>query len=335
MPRNSSGNKAVPRRFKSKRKTSLRKTKRQPSRSTSNRNPFAALVLTGVRSLIAALPGSAFLRPITDLFFTSIGLSEQSITEAASAVGVKEISFYGMSGMTAISYANILARASSTARNITKGPRLWFDTPYTDAKLENVSLTILPDTKIQSRSGRWACAFIPFRNVNDLKEILGQYRPLTISEVQALAGSVTSSADKPLHLMFRPKPEDGYCYQYNNIATYFGIFIISYSEEIRTAYHEFNADDFAPNITLRGAVKVRQPRMDGTTNGYEDATFAYTTLARASVYSTKTKTWLTYGEKNFVCTESDKKCNTSGTKWERSFVIPTQQHLSLESMAIE
>lgn len=324
------------RRIKSKAQSRSKRSGRQPS--SSKRNPFAALAVTGIRSLVAALPGSTFLTPIVDLFFTSIGLTEKLISSSGNATSTEETAFYGLCGMTAICYANILARVSSTARNITKGPKLQFDTPYTDAKLEHVQITVLPDTKIQTRSGRWACAFVPFRNEHDAQEIIEQYKPMTLAMIQSLAGSVTSSADKPLVLRFKPRAEDGYIFQYNSISAYFGVVILGYSEELRTSYHEFTADDFAPNMTMKGTLKLRQPRMDGSVTGYEDATHIFQSKPRASVYSVKSKRWMHYAHEDFKCTETEKNCTATGRRWTAIYVPPKpleRPALTLDSMALD
>lgn len=311
MPRNA----RHPARGKRPKKRNQKRPRPNPTNGSTKRNPFAALIVTGVRSLVSALPGATFLSPLVDIFFTSIGLSSLAFSTSKTLTGLKGVSFYGLTGMTFISYANIMARVSSTARNTTKGARVWFDTPYNDARLMNLTITASPDSVIKNRSGRWAIAFVPFRDAKDQTEFMNSYQPRNLQVVQSIAGSVTGPADRPLHLKFRPKPADGFIYHYHSMATYFGAIVIAYSDEVRTSYHEFTAEDWSPNIGIKGTISLRQPQMSGGTIGFEDLTFSFPARPRASLYSEADKKWNVLVDKDFVCTEDGKNCSVAGVLW--------------------
>lgn len=305
----------MPRRIKRPRRRQKRKG-RNSRPGTSKRNPFAALVVTGVRSLVASLPGATLLTPLVDIFFTGIGFTEKaSIKTASDATLLSGVAFHGLCGMTALRYTNILVNSPSMSRNFTTEhmPRVVIDTPYYDAKLDMLRITALPDTKIQSRSGRWAMAFVPYRDISDHALLTKGFKPVPLARVQSYAGSVTNSADRPLNLVFRPRPEDGFCYQFNSIDQYFGLLIIAYSEEIRSSYHEFGADDFAPNITMSGTVKLRQPTLTGEPKGYVDSTFSYPDRPPCCIFSQKDGTWTWFSRKDFVCAKkNDGSCQVTG-----------------------
>lgn len=258
-------------------KAAARKARRKAraSRGTTKRNPFSGLIVTGIRSLVSALPGSTFLTPITDLLLSSIGLAPTAVpTDSNGITTVDGVSIYGMCGLVMLKYTNILIRSSTAAVNTTKGARSWVDTPYTDAKLVSVTITITPNGKRQTRSGRWGILFLPFRDAADQKTIQNDYRPLSLSQLQQMAGSVSGPADRPLQLTFTPRAEDGLIYTFNPMDTWFGAVVVAYSEDMRLAYHEFTADDFSPDITLRGTLKLRQPHFGSPVVGYQDNTWS-------------------------------------------------------------
>lgn len=256
-----------------------KKVVRRPRRTagangTTKRNPFSGLLVTGIRSLVAALPLSNYLLPITDLILSNIGLTPKAKIERLNGALIAEgTSIYGLCGLVMLKYTNILIRSSMAAVNTTKGSRSWVDTPYTDAKLTSITITVTPDNKAQSRSGRWGVLFIPFRDVADQTTIQNDYRPMPLSRLQQMAGSVSGPADKVLQLRFTPKAEDGYVYQYNPLNAWFGAVVLAYSENIRSSYHEFTADDFSPDVTIRGSIRLRQPHFGSPAVGYEDDTW--------------------------------------------------------------
>jgi hypothetical protein len=314
-------------------KKQVRRARRKAAAPTGGtRNPFTGLLVTGIRSLVAALPLSTFLTPITDLILSSIGIApKNSPVETNGITAFDGVSIYGMCGMVMIKYTNILIRSSMAAVNTTKGSRSWVDTPYTDAKLVSITITITPDNKVQNRSGRWGIVFLPFREKNDEKTIQNDYRPLTLSQLQQMAGSVSGPADKTLRLTFSPRPEDGLIYQYNPMDTWFGAIVIAFSENIRLNYHEFTADDFAPDITVRGSLKLRQPHFGSPTVGYQDNTWSpnYPMM----VYGETNKKIYSYKDTaQYSCKHSESspgQCKVTG------HLAPDKIELDLESMALE
>lgn len=319
----------VPKRNKVRR---ARRKAGAPNTGTTKRNPFTGLIVTGIRSIIAALPLSTYLTPITDLLLSSIGLAPTATpTEKSAVTTIDGVSIYGLCGLVMIKYTNILVRTSSAAINMTKGSRSWVDSPYTDAKLVSVTVTATPDNKMQSRSGRWGIVFLPFRDAADQTTIQADYRPLTLSQLQQMAGSVSGPADKPLQLRFMPRPEDGLIYQYNPMETWFGCVVIAYSENIRSNYHEFSADDFSPDISVKGTLKLRQPHFGSPVVGYQDNTWSpnYPMMAyvekKKQVYSFKN----TSSYKCTHSTEAPGQCQVVG------HTAPFKEELDLESMALE
>lgn len=314
-----------------KRKSVRRSRRRTGTTGTTKRNPFTGLLVTGIRSLVAALPLSNFLSPITDLLLSSIGLTTATSTEKSGVTTADGVSIYGLCGTVMLQYTNILVRSSMAAVNTTKGARAWVDTPYTDAKLTSITITITPDNKVQSRSGRWGVLFIPFRDVADQNTIQNEYRPMPLSRLQQMAGSVSGPADKVLQLRFTPKAEDGLIFQYNPMNTWFGMVVVAYSENVRLAYHEFTADDFSPDITVRGSIRLRQPHFGAPAVGYEDNTWSpnYPMVA----YGNSEKKDLVFKKTpSFSCVHSSDypgRCKVTG------HLAPSKEEIDLDQMALE
>lgn len=336
MPRNA----PVRRRFR--RTKTKKRVNRVPKNGTSKRNPFSALIVTGVRTIISALPGSPFLLPIADLLFTSLGFSNKDgeFVTTTKIFKSSEVAFNGVTGVTPLHYVNIMARTSTCARDVEKGPTVWANTPYTDAKLISLTINASPDSIQGKRSGLWTIAFFPFRNVNDESEMGKSYRPLSVGELQSMAGSVTGPADKPLSLTFKPTPADGFIYQYNYMSKAFGLLAVAYEEDIRMSYHEITADDWAPNITLRGTISLRQPLLQrGGAIGFEDKTDKnIVTTPRASVlYKQKqvalgqTYRRVDYAAENFKCTKGDSTCSIEGKLSQTMKAV----ELSLDDLSME
>jgi hypothetical protein len=242
------------------------------------------------------------------MFLSTIGMTQISITESSSKLTADQVAITGLCGITVLSYANILARTPNAALNTTKGPRSWVDSPFTHGKLNIVKLSALPDNKASERSGRWGMVFIPFRDDKDEAEIKTSYRALTLQRIQGMAGCVTGAADRPLSLVFRPKPEDGYVFRYNQIGSTFGALILAYSEEMRVTYHDFSANDFSPNITVTGTLSLRQPVLNGGVVGYEDS--MWSAAYGATIRSTADNRDYHFSSDSYTCVKSSTKSGT-------------------------
>lgn len=267
-----------------------------------------------------------------DLLLSSVGIAPVAVPTTQNKLTTQDgISIYGLCGMVMIQYTNILIRTSTAAVNTTKGARSWVDTPYTDAKLMSVTITVTPNGIRQSRSGRWGLLFLPFRDAQDMVTIQNDYRPLTLAQLQQMAGSVSGPADRPLQLNFTPKPEDGLSYQFNPMNTYFGAIVIAYSEDMRKSYHDFTADDFSPDVTVRGTLKLRQPHFGSPVVGYQDSTWS-PNYPMAVYCQGKNKTLTFTGNSSYVCSHSDNypgQCKAVGV--EKPLKLPH----SLDEMALE
>lgn len=318
-----------------KKRAPRRRMVKPPRRSTAKRNPFSGLVVTGVRTLVSAMPLSKFLLPITDLFLSSIGLSDKEWThqDGTNILTIEGVSIHGLCGMSIIRYANVLVRTPNASINTTLGKRDWVDTPFTDAKLISISITATPDNKIQSRAGRWSICFVPFRDPKDETSLKNTYSPLPLARIQEMAGSISDESSKPLQLVFKPKAEDGLIYQFNPIDTSFGAIIISYDDSIRTTYHEFTADEFAPNISIRATIKLRQPVFASqATVGFEDMVFSPEYPANVKVTNgDKGPKWKLFSDASFSCTKSSAykgQCKMVGFGAVKS--IPSLDQMSLD-----
>lgn len=335
MPRNRKMARSKPKSRKKKRGSNVRST-------TVKRNPFKSLTVTGIRAIIAALPGATFISPLVDMFLTSIGLSKQTFQEQSAKFKIDGTSIIGLSGMVMLGYKNIMARTPQAALNITKDAKGWVDTPFNEARLITLKITALPDNKISERSGRWGMMFIPFHTVNDFGDIQKEWKPLSLRNMQGLPGCVISSADRPLTLSFTPKAADGYIYHYNSMNDAFGVIVLSYSEEMRVTYHDFSANDYSPNITCTGTIELRQPYFGGGAVGFEDS--MWSAGIPSMIYSDKDKKFVSFAEKDFSCAKSNNyqgQCIVQGTayvpKTYRTFKEASEgkSDLSLEDMTLE
>lgn len=308
------------------------KRRRVPRTSgTTKRNPFTGLLVTGIRSIVAALPLSTFLSPITDMLMSAIGLTSKAVKARTTSVVQEDVSIYGLCGMVMISYVNILVRSSNASLDDTKGARPYVNTPYTDAKLTSMSVTVTPDNKQQSRSGRWGAVVIPFRDAKDQQTIQSDYAPIPLSRLQQMAGSVSGPADKPLTVRFVPRAEDGLIYQFNPMNTYFCALVISYSENIRSNYHEFTAEDFGPDVSVKGQLRLRQPHFGSPVVGFEDLTWSPN--IPMGIYNDDSKSWQVFESKDFKCEkQSNGMCKVTGVLKEKE---KAEASLTLDSMAIE
>lgn len=266
---------------------------------------------------------------------SAIGLTSKARVGNDTAMTQNDVSIYGLCGMVMISYANILVRTSAAAIDDTKGARPYVNTPYTDAKLTHLRVTVTPDNRLQSRSGRWGAVIIPFRDAKDEQQIQTDYAPLQLARLQQLAGSVSGPADKPLLVQFVPKAEDGLIFQYNPMKTYFCALVIAYSESIRDSYHEFTADDFGPDVSIRGTIRLRQPHFGSPVVGFEDLTWSPN--IPMGIYNSYAKKWFVMDPEGFTCTkETNGMCTVKGKIYsKKKDKIEEDQPLTLDAMALE
>lgn len=293
------------------------------------------------RSLVPGLPGadgSRRLNDLVDMNFSMIGYTTDNAIIKDTSLSITNVNVIGLSGVTFPTYANILSRNPASVRDFSRGARIWFTTPFVDAKLEHLQIVALPDNKIASRSGKWSMAFVPFRNVSDLTELSSTYVPLELARVQSLPGAITANADRPLRVRYTPIAEDGYIYQFNKIDQAFGAVILAFSDEVRTAYGLLSADDFAPNVTIRGKLKLRQPNLGASmTSRVEDAPVQFSDPpylrvlfknAQNGIYS------FTFAS-NGVVTDQGTSLKVTGLRFNPKLKRPGNLALSLDEMAIE
>lgn len=211
-------------------------------------------------------------------------MSTQESTDVNGITTVDGVEIRGLCGVSMLRYSNILASSSSASIDDTKGPRLWVNSPFTTARLLQLEVTVSPTNTRGNRSGRWGVVFLPFRTNQDSDTMKADYRPVPLARLQQLAGSVSGRADRHLSLVYRPKPQDGLIYQYNHISTLFGAVLLAYSDNIRTSYHEFGADDCAPDVTIKGKIQLQQPTLGPSNYGYKDATWTINYPLMVSVF---------------------------------------------------
>lgn len=200
-------------------------------------------------------------------------MSNRESADVNGITTIDGVEIHGMCGLSCIRYANILAATSSASIDNTQGARNWVNTPFTRARLLRLEITASPGNKNGSRSGRWGMVFLPFRSDKDEDKLRSDYRPVALATLQQFAGSVSGRADRPLSLVYRPKPEDGLVFQYNHMGTFFGAVLLAYSDTIRTNYHEFGADDCAPDVTIRGQIQLQTPSLGPSNYGFVDQTW--------------------------------------------------------------
>lgn len=292
---------------------------RRPRRNTGRRNTFTGLIVKGVKTMLASIPGASVLSPLADIIFSSFGLASNYSVSPSDGKVSSTAFIYGMCSCTGIKYSNILAHAPLVARNTGKGPRIVFDTPFHDAKLLSVDFVLTPQNNLDTRNGKWAAVFIPVRNVSDVVGLPRDYTPMSMAQLTKLPGSVTTAADRPLSLSYSPTVEDGYAYQFNTIDSIFGYLIVSFSQDIRNNWIDFNATEFAPDITMTGRLKIREPVLGGTVHSYEDNTWKADTgihlFFPQKYVDTEKKTGVTLNSK-YVCTkDSSGFCTVSGYEY--------------------
>lgn len=291
----------------------VQKSRRKTRVKRRTRNSFSGLIVNGIRSLVAALPSSKFLSPLVDLKLTSLALTSQESTDVNGITTVDDVKIFGISGLAMIKYTNILSGSPTAVIDNEKGPKVWVNTPYTNARLISIEITVSPTNTVQSRTGRWGCVFLPFRNSKDEDEIRTSYRPVDLPKLQQLAGSVSGPADQSLTLQYRPKPADGFAYQYNTIGTFFGAVILAYSDNIRRTYHGFKAEDFSPDVTIKGKIQLQQPTLGQSMYGYYDKT--WTPSYPIEIYVIGDLLHLSYKETTeFECKSSESYPNTCCVK---------------------
>lgn len=241
-----------------------RRNKRPSTRRGQFRNTTSSVIATGVRAVAAALPFSQVVSPLAELFLKAIGITAAKYESGKPLTG---ISVYAASGVLGIRYTNLISRTPWVAMDGTM-PWAWITTPFRDAKLRSLTISVKAGNPVGSRQGRWCVAFVPRREQSaDMADKLALHDFRT---VERMAGSVSAPVTVPLTLNFRPKTNDGYICLFNKIEEIFGYMLLVFTDDMRTDFGTFTADDLHPDVTITGQVELRNAPLDSTYKAYSD-----------------------------------------------------------------
>lgn len=254
------------RKNKSRPKKRRRPATRRPNRRTNRQsNPQATsgggLVVKGVRTLVSYLPGNSIFSKIADFGLKAFGFSEAD--HPKNNVFQGEVYFTGLGGKVLLKYTNILVGSKAGVRQpntFSNGAlHTQWATDYKEARLISLLISVRPIGPESARGGEWTISFAPFYSSDD--EQLWKVDkgvPDDVS-IRRMPYSVTSAANQPLAIRYRPRPSDGFAFQFHPIDTLFGCLCIRFDDPGRNTHIEFKPSDFSMDCVITGTVEVRQP----------------------------------------------------------------------------
>lgn len=309
-----------------------RRQKRTGAPSTpQGRTSIGQVIARGVRNLVSYLPGSPLIKPLADFALKTIGLSDGGTVANGRFSG--SVRQFALAAKFWIYASNIIAGSRLAVRSGSIDSRN-FLTPYCDARVIELTISVMPIGVMGKRAGEWTLSFQPFMSDKDEDNLNASASIFPDDHaMKACFMSVTGSASRPLALTYKPKVSDGRPYFFWAIGTAYGEVSVRYDQYNRTTYTDFNADDFAMDCVISGRVELRT----ASSSGYsaDGGSYIYTDSVKdrlegagqAVMLGTKT---IVLSSSGYTCKPSSDLtlCNVSGVELVKS--VP----LTLDDMAI-
>lgn len=262
----------MPNRKRAGRKNQRRKGRRNPRRVRAAKPSFGSLIAKGASALIGYVPGAAYLQPIADFVFRSVGWTPEKPPPRPSVTD--DISWLGLSAQFKVCYVCIALTSNiGVGTNLESRFRKGYLTKFQDARLKSMSVTVIPDSISSQRQGMIALAFIPFLSEKDE----GLYSAITptYQDVVGVRGSKTGPVHKSLSISYRP--ESAWIRDYHPVNTHYGIVQCAFYDPVREQPQQaFSVADFAATIKISGQVEFRTPLITGGYKAYDATVMDFT-----------------------------------------------------------
>lgn len=255
---------------KSKGKSRPRRAK--PNRRRAGNRPTRSLglgssIAHGVRNLIASIPGVSAFTPIADYALKAFGFSN---LKCSDGVYEGDADIGALVSRLCISYVNILTSSREVMRISDGKGRIAISTPWLEARLLELTITVSPTNPVSKRSGVWSIGFKPFYDENDHKKEMDKTDPPGRIGMLGYPLYTTGPASSKLSLTYRPRVPDGYAYHFHSLDDRFGCFVVRYESYSRDAFGAFTAEQVGFECLLSGKLEMRnRVAQDDNSTGFE------------------------------------------------------------------
>lgn len=232
--------------------------RRRPTRRVEKSQGLGTAIATGVRNLISYLPGSSVIAPIADFALKAFGFTRVIVEN--NGVYTADTSICAVCTRFCVNYVNILVGSRNVVRDtiLTNGstrPRIL--SPWLEARLIEVSISIAPVNVASKRAGQWALGFKPF--LSDIDHATEMKDTSSVGRIGMTGYPLytTGPASKPLKVTYRPRVVDGHCYFFHPLDTPFGCVAIRYDAYNRDSFDGFTAEEMAMDCVVSGRLELR------------------------------------------------------------------------------
>lgn len=228
-----------------RRRRNIRKT--APSSSTS----IGGLVATGVRTLTSFLPGQTVVRPVVDTILKALGLiSAISLSGDNITATLRPI---GLSANVPINFGNLLCECKNLGlQGINQQGLPTLTTNYDTGRVLKMIVTAEPTAKVSERSGDWAMAVVPIKQIAD-RPVISSITP-NFEDLKNVPGAKYGPATRSLSVLWIPNVNrDSIAAMNQNFGDYGALacIMLAYSQEARSSYGNFSPDAFSVRFVVK------------------------------------------------------------------------------------
>lgn len=228
-----------------RRRRNIRKT--APSSSTS----IGGLVATGVRTLTSFLPGQTVVRPVVDIILKALGLiSAVTVSGETITATLRPI---GLSANIPINFGNLMCECKNLGlQGLNSRGLPMLQTNYDTGRVLRMIVTAEPTAKSSERSGDWAMAVVPIKQIADRTAVTG-ITP-NFEDLKNIPGAKFGPATRSLSVLWIPNvARDSAAAMNQNFGDYGALasVLLAYSQEARASYGDFSPDAFSVRIIVK------------------------------------------------------------------------------------
>ena len=228
-----------------RRRRNIRKT--APSSSTS----IGGLVATGVRTLTSFLPGQTVVRPVVDTILKALGLiSSIAVSGENITATLKPI---GLSANIPINFGNLMCECKNLGLQGLNSQGLpMLQTNYDTGRVLRMVVTAEPTAKVSERSGDWAMAVVPIKQIADRAAVTA-VTP-NFEDLKNVPGAKFGPATRSLSVLWIPSVvRDSIAAMNQNFGDYGAVasIMLAYSQEARASYGDFSPDAFSVRVVVK------------------------------------------------------------------------------------
>lgn len=228
-----------------RRRKNIRKT--GPSSSTS----IGGLVATGVRTLTSFLPGQTVVRPVVDVILKALGfLTSVSMSSETFQATLRPI---GLSTNVPLNFGNLMCECKSLGlQGINRQGLPQLTTNFDTGRVLKMIVTAEPTAKMSEKSGDWAIALVPLKQIADQSALSGSSP--NFEDLKNMPGAKYGPANRSLSVLWIPNVTRDSTAAFNqNFGNYTGFcyLMMAYSQEARSSYGNFSPDAFSVRFLVK------------------------------------------------------------------------------------